>query len=483
MNSDRDAQRRKGTADQANVPDGSTAIDATSTALRRREGSSVEITQVCLARAEVGANGAWHKLTPERALAQAAEADRRRAASTDPGPLHGIPVAIKDNIDMQGETSLAGSAARSHLPPAAGDAPLIARLAAAGAVFIGRTNMTEYAFTAVGAGSPFLEGTTTHPYPVNQIDSARVPGGSSSGSAVAAAAGEAVVALGSDTGGSIRIPAAFNGLVGLKPTTGRLDLTGVVPLSTTLDCVGPITRTVADAAAVWRVLSGGGDPATTTFITTDQDRSPAANGQRPIRLRVLIPSTVFLNDLDTTVGGAFERAVRVFERLGLIIEEHPVAVLDDIGAAYRYGSFAGHEAYRDHGALIRERSEVVDPEIAAQIMAYEQRDPADYDRLTAERARIRQEFGKATAGFDLFLAPTVPCLPPLLAEADSPAARDRLGIRVLRNTIPWNFLGLPALTVPAAGEGDARMAGITLAGPAGTEELLLAAGSEFEAVR
>ena len=216
-------------------------------AYRTGELSAAQVTEAYLGRLEP--SPIYRLITEERALAQAKRADEAFSRGEDKGPLQGIPIALKDLMDTAGEVTAAGSTVLAKNPPAAQDCPAAMRLDEAGAVFLGKTNMTEFAFSGLGLNPHY--GT-----PGNVLDSARVPGGSSSGSAVAVAKGLAVAAVGSDTGGSVRIPAAFNGLVGLKTTDGAVPVEGCVPLSTTLDTLGPITKTVEDAWHVWRVLAG-----------------------------------------------------------------------------------------------------------------------------------------------------------------------------------------------------------------------------------
>ncbi len=372
------------------------------------------------------------------------------------GPLHGVPIAVKDNIDTTGSVSRAGSAVMDSRPPSASDADCVTRLRQAGALIIGRTMMTDLAFTALGIHS---KGT-----PVNQVDATRVPGGSSSGSAVAVAAGEACAALGTDTGGSVRIPAAFNGLVGLKPTTGSLDMTGIVPLSQTLDTVGPITRSVRDAALLHGVLSG----------------TSAAGGRD---MRVLVPEGVLIRGLDETVFAWFGAALDLLKECGASVRRAPLPVIDTVRSAARFGSFAGHEAWRRHGNTLRRSAERMEPYVARQLLAYADRAEADLDELHALRESAPSQLLEQLEGFDLIAVPTVMCLPPLLGQARDASLTDLLESRVLRNTQPFNFLGMPALSVPCAVEGDGRMVGLMLCGRPGSDWNLLRVGEAFEEAR
>jgi aspartyl-tRNA(Asn)/glutamyl-tRNA(Gln) amidotransferase subunit A len=393
-------------------------------------------------------------VTVERARREAAEADARLATGSSLGPLDGIPVALKDNLALEGEATTAGSLALAGNPPAPEDAAIVRRLRAAGAVILGRTVMTELAFTALGVNAN--QGT-----PLNALDAGRVPGGSSSGAAVAVAQRLAPVAVGSDTGGSIRIPAAFNGLVGLKPTNGSLPLDGAAPLAPTLDTFGPLARTVRDAEIVWQGLTG-------------RTEARPETGQ----LRVLAPRTVMLDSLDPDVRAALALAAERLRELGHEVEERDLPVLAELRALYAsYGSFAGHEAYRLYADLLRSDGPRMDQRLVQGVLAYDGRDPGLYPRLVSERARLLQEFAAASAGYDLLLSPTVPILPPLLAEVTSIAASDAAEELVLRNTQLLNLLGVPALNLPGPA---GQPVGVTLSAAAGQEALLFAVGEALD---
>lgn len=420
-------------------------------ALRNRELSAVELVRQCLQRADASHYGAWRKLTPERALDMAERADRLLAEGRDLGPLHGIPIGVKDNINMSGEVSLAGMSELLPLKKADSDASLLTRLELGGAVIMGRTNMTELAYTALGL-SP-------RQTPLNPRDPERVPGGSSSGSAVAVAAGEVPVTLGTDTGGSVRIPAAYTGITGLKPGSGRLDLRGVFPLSSSLDTVGPLAGTAAEAELLFSVL----DPAFSAVKRLGQ-------------LRVLVPETVLLDDLDPEVASDFDQALDVFRDLGAVIEQRPLELLNEIREARRYGSFAGWEAYRMYGELLRSGAELI--EVSERILAYAERDLADYRQLQQLRSSLRARQRQETSDFDVLLAPTVPGLPPRLSELDDPSEREERDARGLRNTQLFNFLGVPVLALPMG-----ELTSLSIIGREGQENLVLAAGRAFEDAR
>ena len=438
------------TRSEAETPSGA-ALDVfrLQAALRTGELTAVELASECLRRASASSFGAWRALTPERALREAQTADRLLAEGTDLGPLHGIPIGIKDNIDMAGETSLAGLDPQLAAAPASRDAAVVNRLNQAGAVLIGRLHMTELAFTALGVSD---RGT-----PVNPRDTSRAPGGSSSGSAVAVAAGEVPLTLGTDTGGSIRIPAAWTGIAGFKPTTSLLDLTGVVPLSRSLDSVGPLARTVAEAELMFGILEPGLAP-------------------QPAPRRLLVPETVLLDDLDAEVAADFERALELLSARGFVIERRKLPLLQEIRDAREYGSFAGWEAFSDHGDLLRRGGNLIG--VGEAILSYGSRNPADYRRLQDVRTDIRRRFEAESTGWDAILSPTTACLPPELSSLHDNEARERHDARGLRNTQLWNFLGLPTLAVPM---GELTSLSITAA--AGQDAAVLHLGRLFEADR
>src|SRR6185437_966854 len=278
----------------------------------------------------------------ENARAAADAQDRLRNAGYVASPLAGLPVSIKDLFDVAGERTLAGSRALDDAPPAAADAPIVARLRAAGAVLVGRTNMTEFAFSGVGINPHY--GT-----PGNPFDRKRIPGGSSSGAPVSITDGMSVVAIGTDTGGSVRIPAAFCGTAGFKPTQRRVPRDGATPLSTTLDSVGPLGRSVACCAVTDAVMAG--EPAV----------APPAAAIAGMRLG--LPRTLVLDDLDAEVAAAFERACSALSRAGARIVELPLAELADYPSINAKGGFSPPEAYAWHERLLARRGQDYDARV------------------------------------------------------------------------------------------------------------------------
>ena len=426
-------------------------------AYRTGELSAVQVTKAYLERLEPGT--VYRLITAERALQQAQRADQAFARGEDKGPLQGVPIALKDLMDTGGEVTAAGSSVLAKGPPAAQDCPAAANLDAAGAVFLGKTNMTEFAFSGLGLNPHY--GT-----PGNALDPTRVPGGSSSGSAVAVATGLAAAAIGSDTGGSVRIPAAFNGLVGLKTTDGAVSTEGCVALSTTLDTLGPITKTVEDAWHLWRVLAG---------------QPPAAFEVRAAKLSFLAPTTVLQEDLEPEVKQGFEQVCERLKSSGATVEQRALPVLEEIGAArVRYGSFAGLESLALYEDLIGREGNSIDPRVTSRILQGGGKSSTDYIHLTYARKRIQRDFWRACAAFDAILAPTVAVLP---ARIDDFADDERYfegNRRVLRNTSLFNFLGTPAVSVPCATTSEGLSVGLMIVTRPYQEHLALSVAHSVE---
>ena len=429
-------------------------------AYRARDLSPAEVVDAYLEGVEPGAT--WRVVTGERARAQARRAERAFAAGVDLGPLQGVPIAVKDLIDMEGEVSAAGSAALlRERPPARRDAPVIARLDEAGAVTLGRTNMTELAFSGLGLNMHF--GTPGGPH-----DPERVPGGSSSGSAVAVARGEACAALGSDTGGSVRIPAAFQGLVGLKTTDGSLPMEGTVPLSTTLDTLGPIARTLEDAWAAWRAMRA---------------LAPAPFPEASGPLTLLAPTTVWTEELEPEVETAFEQGLASLEAAGHRVVRRETPALRELFGLYRcYGSFAAHEAFAMYEELLGRAEPEVDPRVARRILAVRDRRSCDYIRLGYARQRLAADVWDEAREFDALLAPTVRIRAPRAADLVGDAdAYLRANAAVLRNTTVVNLLGAPAVTLPVAAP-ERGIGGMVVAAPGREAQTLAVAARWREAL-
>jgi len=422
--------------------------------------SSRELVEQALARvAEPGGEGsrAFLKVHAESARAEADAADRLRKAGVRRSAVDGLPVSLKDLFDVAGDVTRAGSRVFEKL--ASQDAGAVARLRAAGAVFIGRTNMVEFAFGGVGLNPHY--GTPRNPF---DRKAGRVPGGSSSGAAVAQADGMCVMALGSDTRGSIRGPAALCGLVGWKPTAARVPRDGAFPLSFTLDSVGPLVNSVACAAAYDAVLSG--EPQSAMDLDVKG-------------IRLLLPRSSALEDLDREVGAEFETSLSRLSKAGALITERPVSAFDRQGEYFKGGGYAGAEAYHIHRAL-QDRIADYDPRVGKRVLLGRSLSASDYLALGDLRAAYMQEVGALAAPFDAIVMPTVPCIAPTIAEAD--ASDDdyfRWNMRILRNNGLINFLDGCAASVPCHEPGGAPV-GMMVCGTAGTDGHTLAAAAAIE---
>lgn len=405
------------------------AHDLHSTRQRLLAGLSTPRTEIELAITRAGApacHQAFVQTDFDSARAQAVAAAPARQ------PLAGLAVSVKDLFDVAGQISRAGSLVLKDAAPAGQDAVAVNRLRAAGAALIGRTNMTEFAYSGVGVNPHY--GT---PANATATDLPRVPGGSSSGAAVSVATGAAFVGLGSDTGGSIRIPAALHGIVGYKSTQRLVPLDGTIPLSTTLDTVCAMTRTVRDAITVHEVLAA-------RRVT----RSDAPLSQ--YRLAV-VPQLMF-EGIDSTVARAFERSLLVLRAAGARIEESPLPQLGELAAMQASGGFSAAESYAWHRHLLASHAAQYDPRVLARIQRGAAISAADYIHLSQARCDWIARVGQALAGFDAVLSPTVPIVAPPLAEVQPGQARDdafyRINGLLLRNPGVVNMVDGCAITLP-----------------------------------
>jgi aspartyl-tRNA(Asn)/glutamyl-tRNA(Gln) amidotransferase subunit A len=438
-------------------------VAALAQALAAGRTTSRALVEQALARiADQSGEGAraFVRVNAEAARADAEHSDRLRARGVVRSPIDGLPVSLKDLFDVAGEVTRAGSKLLANEPAASTDAPAVARLRAAGAVFLGRTNMVEFAFGAVGLNPHY--GTPRNPWDRAE---GRVPGGSSSGAAVAVADGMCVMGLGSDTRGSIRQPAALCGVAGFKPTARRVPRAGAFPLSYTLDSVGPLANTVDCCAQYDAVLAG--EPA-------------APPAQLAVRgLRLLVPRSSALEDLDAEVARAFERALAALSRAGAALEERPVPAFDRQSEYFRNGGFAGAEAYHIHRPRLARLAEF-DPRVALRVETGAALSAADYLELGFLRAAYMREVGAAAASFDAILMPTCPCVAPRIAEADaSDEAYFRCNARILRDTGLVNFLDGCAATLPCQAPGEPPV-GLSVCGVALSDRHVLAVACAIE---
>lgn len=440
-------------------------LDALAADLEAGRTTARKLVDDCLARiADPAGEGTRTFIHVDRdAAIQAAEAmDKLRKIKAAPSRYAGIPISIKDLFDINGQVTRAGSRALDDNPPAEADAPAVARLRRAGFVVIGRTNMTEFAYSGIGINPHY--GT-----PKSAFDRAvgRVPGGSSSGAAVSVADGMAHAGLGTDTGGSCRIPAAFNGIVGYKPSQYRVPRDGAVPLSFTLDSIGPLARSVACCATLDAVLA-------------DEPVTPLA--PRPLKsLRVAVPTTVALDELDDAVSTAFERALKTLAGHGAIIEKIEVPEFNDVAAMNANGGFAAAESYAWHRFLIVAHGDVYDPRVRARILRGETQSAADYvDLVTARRSLIARATARL-AQYDAVAMPTTAIAPPKIADLADDKAFAKANLLSLRNCTLINMIDGCAISVPCHRDGEAPV-GLMLAGVRGADRAIFEVAAGLETV-
>ena len=355
--------------------------------------------------------------------------------ATSLGPLANIAVSVKDLFDVTGQVTAAGSKILANAPPATADCPAVARLRAAGAVLAGRTNMVEFAFSAVGINPHY--GT-----PVNPADSTveRIPGGSSSGAAVSVATGAALVGLGSDTGGSIRIPAALCGVVGFKSTARLVPASGALPLSTSLDTVCAVTRSVQDAITVHEVLAAR---------VVKRDGKPLKNR------RFAIAKTQMQDSLDGAVANAFERSLQVLRKAGAHIEELDLTEIKELAGINATGGLSAAESFAWHRKLITRHQADYDPRVALRILRGSAMTAFDYIDLLAARADWITRMQMRLHGFDAVLSPTVPIVaPPIASVLNDDTEFFRVNTLLLRNTAVVNMLDGCAISMPCHQPGE-----------------------------
>ena len=427
--------------------------------------SSRQLVEDCLARiGDPGGEGAraFIKVDAQGARAAADAMDLLRRAGRAPGPFAGVPFSVKDLADIAGQTTIAGSIVLADAAPAAENAPVVQRIVAAGFVVMGRTNMTEFAFSGLGINPHY--GTPKSPW---DRATGRIPGGSSSGAGVSIADGMAYGALGTDTGGSCRIPAAMNGVVGYKPTARRVPITGVVPLSTSLDSIGPLANTVACCAALDAVFAG-------------QDLPKFAAGA-VAGLRLAAPQNFFLDGMDGAVADAFEAALGKLSAAGARIERIMLPMVDEIMRANSRGTFAAAEAWAWHRDLIAAKGDGYDPQVLRRIMPGREMGAADYVALLGARAEICARASAATQDFDAVVMPTCPLLPPAIAALEADAAEyARVNMLQLRNCAVGNFLDRCAISLPCTQRGAAPV-GLMLMGETMADAKLFRVAAAVEA--
>jgi aspartyl-tRNA(Asn)/glutamyl-tRNA(Gln) amidotransferase subunit A len=402
------------------------------------------------------------KVHAESARAAADYYDRLRANGVTVSPWAGIPISIKDLFDIAGDITTAGSKVLRREPPASADCAAVARLRAAGFIPIGRTNMTEFAYSGLGLNPHY--GTPLNPF---DRQPGRVPGGSSSGAAISITEQMAYGALGTDTGGSCRIPAAFCGIVGFKPTAERVPVSGVFPLSQSLDSVGPLAASVACCATLDAVLAGESAAALEVM---------GLHGRR-----FAVPTRYVLDSLEPHVARSFERVVRELRGAGAEISEIPLAELEELPAINGKGGLSGAEAYALHRERAESEGQLYDPRVLVRILRGSEQSAADYLDLIRARADFQRRVNKRLAEFEAVLMPTTPIIAPLLKDLETDEGYARINQLTLRNTSVANFLDGCAISIPCQEPGS-HPVGLMLMGAHGADRRLLAIAAAVEAL-
>lgn len=429
---------------------------------RSADGGREALIGECLDRIHdpAGEGGrAFLKTYDREALETARRYDRMQREGAALPPFAGVPVSIKDLFDVRGEATPSGSKLLLDATPATRDSPAVMRLRDAGFIPVGRTNMSEFAFSGVGLNPHF--GTPLNPY---DRKNARIPGGSTSGGAVSVSDGMAMVALGTDTGGSCRIPAALSGLVGFKPTARRMPMDGLVPLSTSLDSVGSIGHSVACVAAVDAMLA--------------QDSSGLEHRSLPgVRIGVL--ANYVVDDMDTVTQRAIGKLLTRLSRQDIELVDLAVAELDEIPGINARGGFPAVEAYRYHLSWVETRGDEYDPRVRARILRGKLMTDAEYAELKDARAGLIRSVTARASGFDALLMPTTPIVAPTIKSLEDEAEFTRVNLLMLRNSTVVNLVDWCAISLPCHAPGEAPV-GFTLIGRHGQDRRLLALAQAVE---
>lgn len=395
----------------------------------------------------------------ESARLAADTADKMAALGIEPGPLAGVLVSIKDLFDVKSEVTTAGSRILFNGTPAMKDAEVVRRLRAAGAAIIGKTNMTEFAFGGLGLNPHY--GTPLSPW---DRANARIPGGSSSGAAISVTDGMAQAAIGTDTGGSCRIPAALNGLVGMKPSAQTVPMDGVLPLSLSYDSVGPIARNVDGCARLYSVLSA----------------SPEALRPIPVEgICVGVLRNYVLDQMDETVGATYEMALKRLSKAGIKLQEISLPVLDELTSLFVNGGLVAAEALAWHRDLLDSREGEYDPRVSVRIRRGALTSSADYIALQVRRTKLIAQWREQIDRFDAVAMPTVPIVAPMLTELEDDEVYGRVNLLMLRNPTVVNALDGCAVSLPCQAGGEAPV-GFSIACANGKDWHLLSVANALE---
>lgn len=441
-------------------------LEQASQDLDQGHATSVQLTEQALARAMEGEGPkVFTRVFHDTALAEAHASDRLRAAGLARSPIEGLPISVKDLFDIAGLPTLGGSRLLADAAPATRTAEVVQRLRRAGAVIVGSTNMTEFAYSGLGLNPHY--GTPRNPWQRDEDGgSGRIPGGSSSGAAISVTDGMALAGIGSDTGGSVRIPSAFCGLTGFKPTARRVSMQGVLPLSANLDSIGPLAPSVRCCATLDAILSG--EPLQALQAAPLQG------------LRLLAPTNVVLDGMDATVAAAWERALSQLSQAGVRITQAVVQPFSELAEINAKGGFTAAEAWAWHRGYLASRLDEYDPRVGTRILRGKDISAADYIDLLARRKQWIAQVEAQMADHDLLILPTVPVVAPKIADlAQSDEAYFRANGLILRNPTLINFLDGCAISLPCHRAGEAPV-GLSLAGVGGQDRRLLSVALAVE---
>lgn len=398
----------------------------------------------------------------ENLVSEAKAIDAARKSGKSLPPLAGIPITLKDLFNLKGEKTLAGSIVRKDICPVENeDADVIKPLRDAALLFAGRTNMSEFAFSGMGINPHY--GT---PRSIWDRETGRIPGGSSSGSAVSVAEGIVVATVGSDTAGSCRIPAAFNGIVGVKPSYGRMSLSGIYPLSPTSDAPGPLAKDIDSCFLLDQLMSGNLNP---------HDKLPAMPIFEAEQLKLAVPRGEVLNDLDDEVDDAFKKAISILRDHGVLIEYVNLAAVDDAIDMFANRPVVTHEAFHLHREMLDKHGELYDPFVHQRMMTGANvSDQQQLDRYH-EKARIIEAFNQQfrASGADALIYPTVACIPPAISETDTADNKRAVNMRCLRNTATANYFDGCSISLPCHKPGEAPV-GLMVSAQNGSDDKLFA---------
>lgn len=435
-------------------------------ALANNQTTSRDIIEECLARIE-DKEGEGRRVfihvDPEAVRSEADAIDRLRKDGIEPSPYAGIPISVKDLFDIQGQKTLAGSKVLAGSSPAEKDCTVVTRLRAAGFIIIGRTNMTEFAYSGLGLNPHY--GTPKNPY---DRHSQRIPGGSSSGGAISVSDGMAAAALGTDTGGSCRIPAAMSGIVGFKPTASRIPTDGSIPLSTSLDSVGTLAHSTKCCAVLDSILSAKEDLSMPPPIDLGE-------------IRFGVVTDYVLDDMEHNVESAFTNALSKLRQKGIEVVDVSFPELYEIPTSFTKGGLAAAEAYAWHRPLLEGNIDKYDPRVSSRIMRGQEQSAADYIDLLNARSEMIKKAETVASSFDILVFPTVPIIAPLFSELENDDDYARINLLALRNPTVTNILDRCAISIPVQ-EPETAPVGLMLMGGNGTDRNLLSVSIAVEAI-